>query len=66
MHASNNFRQEMLDGIRQNQSFSFDEYQAMLNLQCGVDDSGTQKAVDRNFSVYVIELHGLELEKTGG
>ena len=56
----------MLDGIRQNQSFSFDEYQAMLNLQCGVDDSGTQKAVDRNFSVYVIELHGLELEKTGG
>ena len=31
----------------------------MLNLQRGVDDSGTQKAVDRNFSVYVIELLGL-------
>lgn len=56
----------MLDGIRQKQSFSFDEYQVMLNLQCGVDDSGAQKTVDRNFSVYVIELHGLELEKTGG
>jgi len=59
----------MLDGIREKQSFGFDEYQAMLELQCGVDpssESGTQKAADRNYSVYVIDLHGLELERTGG
>jgi exocyst complex component 4 len=58
----------MLDGIRQKQSFSFDEYQAMLDLQCGVNSTSEgdlQKAVDRNYSVYVIELHGLEMEKTG-
>ncbi|KAK2461622.1 hypothetical protein APHAL10511_006085 [Amanita phalloides] len=61
--------QAMLDGIRQKQNFSFDEYQAMLDLQCGVvptSESGVQKATDRNYSVYVIDLHGLEMEKTGG
>jgi exocyst complex component 4 len=59
----------MLNGIREKRSFSFDEYQAMLNLQCGVDsssDDNTQKATDRNYSMYVIDLHGLEMEKTGG
>lgn len=38
----------------------------MLNLQCGVDqslgDSAASKAADRNYGMYSIELHGLELE----
>ncbi|KAK7064373.1 Sec8 exocyst complex component-specific domain-containing protein [Favolaschia claudopus] len=55
--------QEMLDSIRKKQIFTFDEYQIMLNLQCGLapGDDG-QKAGDRNFSMYVIDLHGLEME----
>lgn len=57
--------QEMLDGIRQRQSFSFDEYQTMLNFQCGVDPSegeaGTANATDRKYSLYMIDLHGLEI-----
>jgi exocyst complex component 4 len=56
----------MLDGIRQKQVFSFDEYKVMLNLQCGVNqadgDEGVARAIDRNYSMYVIDLHGLELE----
>lgn len=59
--------QEMLDGIRKKQAFSFEEYQTMLNLQCGVDqtrtgDERTSRATDRNYSMYVIDLHGLEME----
>ncbi|KAJ7071200.1 exocyst complex component sec8 [Mycena amicta] len=56
--------QEMLDGIRRKQDFTFDEYQVMLNLQCGVVDGNSDgaKAADRNFSMYVIDLHGLEME----
>ena len=57
----------MLDSIREKTVFSFDEYQTMLNLQCGVNqtegDAGVVKATDRNYSMYVIDLHGLELEK---
>jgi len=58
--------QDMLDGIRRKQEFSFDEYQTMLNLQCGVtqaggDAAGASKATDRNYSMYVIDLHGLEM-----
>jgi exocyst complex component 4 len=38
----------------------------MLNLQCGVDQSkgeaGAQTAMDRNYSMYVIDLHAMELE----
>jgi len=58
--------QEMLDGIRKTQSFSFDEYQTMLNLQCGVDPAKGKdsEAVDRNYSLYVIDLHGLEMGKS--
>lgn len=56
---------DMLDSIRQKQLFSFDEYQTMLNLQCGViqadGDAGVARATDRNYSMYVIDLHGLEL-----
>ncbi|KAF8167728.1 exocyst complex component sec8 [Crassisporium funariophilum] len=60
--------QEMLDGIRKRQTFTFDEYQAMLNLQCGVDSSqgsdAAGKATDRNYSLYVIDLHGLEMDRS--
>jgi exocyst complex component 4 len=41
----------------------------MLNLQCGVDQSigeaeAAKVAADRNYSMYVIDLHGLELESS--
>jgi exocyst complex component 4 len=56
----------MLDSIKQRQIFTFDEYQTMLNLQCGYfpGDGSTSatKPPDRNYNHYVIELHGLELE----
>lgn len=60
--------QEMLDGIRERQSFSFDEYQTMLKLQCGVDPArgkdGDVKAADHNYGLYVIDLHGLEMDRS--
>lgn len=38
----------------------------MLNLQCGVDQSQKDRsgaqATDRNYSMYIIDLHGLEME----
>ncbi|KAL0951436.1 hypothetical protein HGRIS_008128 [Hohenbuehelia grisea] len=56
---------EMLESIRKKTVFSFDEYQTMLNLQCGVVQSerevGAAQPADRNYSMYVIELHGLEM-----
>lgn len=57
----------MLEGIRKQQLFTFDEYQTMLSLQCGVDqtragEEKASKATDRNYSMYVIDLHGLEIE----
>lgn len=57
----------MIEKIRQHQEFTFDEYQTMLNLQCGVnpaESNGASKARDRNYSSYVIDLHGLELENS--
>ncbi|KAF5384828.1 hypothetical protein D9615_001370 [Tricholomella constricta] len=60
---------DMLDGVRKKPSFVFDEYQTMLNLQCGVNpaegEERAAKATDRNYSMYMIELHGLELESSG-
>ena len=54
----------MLDGIRQRQDFTFDEYEAMLNLQCGVDSADNEiKPKDRNYSMYVIDLRGMEMDK---
>jgi len=56
----------MLDSIREKQLFSFDEYKIMLDLQCGVQgQSDVTQATDRNYSMYVIDLHGLELESSG-
>ncbi|KAG2350162.1 hypothetical protein BDR05DRAFT_978965 [Suillus weaverae] len=60
--------QGLLDSIRQHQNFTFDEYKTILNLQCGVDQSigeaGVAKATDQNYSMYLIDLHGLELESS--
>ncbi|KAH0578246.1 hypothetical protein H2248_004024 [Termitomyces sp. 'cryptogamus'] len=59
----------MLDNIRKKALFTFEDYQTMLNLQCGVNpndgEAGAAKATDRNYSMYMIELHGLELEGSG-
>jgi exocyst complex component 4 len=58
----------LLDTCRQKQEFTFDEYKTILDLQCGVDPTKGSKAgnqaSDRNYSMYVIELHGLELENS--
>lgn len=58
----------MLSSIRKKQVFTFDEYKTMLDLQCGVDPTqaknGASQPTDRNYSMYVIDLHGLELEKS--
>lgn len=59
--------QEMLNGARGNHLFNFDEYQTMLNFQCGVDPSDaatSSKSIDRDYSSYVVELHGLEMDKS--
>ncbi|KAI0785469.1 Sec8 exocyst complex component-specific domain-containing protein [Irpex lacteus] len=59
---------DLLDAIRKKQEFSFDEYKTILDLQCGVDptqgEKGANQATDRSYSLYVIELHGLELENS--
>ena len=57
----------MLDSIKQTRKFRFEEYQALLNLQCGVDQqlgqAGVNMASNRKYSEYAIELHGLELHE---
>ncbi|KAK7059154.1 exocyst subunit [Paramarasmius palmivorus] len=61
--------QEMIQEIRKEQIYTFDDYQVMLALQCGVDPKGgdnrTSQATDRNYSMYMIDLHGLEIEDSG-
>ena len=56
----------MLSLIRKQQSFTFDQYEVMLNLRCGVDQSRKDRsgaqAMDENYDMYIIDLHGLELE----
>jgi len=60
--------ERMIQSIRQKQEYSFDEYEAMLDLQCGVDrtlgEAAAAQATDRNYSRYMIDLHGLELESS--
>ncbi|EGO02554.1 hypothetical protein SERLA73DRAFT_165642 [Serpula lacrymans var. lacrymans S7.3] len=60
--------QDMLNGIRQKKKFNFDEYKAILNLQCGVDqgedEATASRAADRNYNMYTIELRGLEMESS--
>ncbi|KAG6336133.1 hypothetical protein ID866_2943 [Astraeus odoratus] len=54
----------LLDNVRTNKTFTFDEYKVMLDLQCGVDrslgDAAATTAADPNYSMYTIELHELE------
>ncbi|KAI3622267.1 sec8 exocyst complex component specific domain-containing protein [Moniliophthora roreri] len=61
--------QDMIEEIRKEQVYTFDEYQVMLALQCGVDPKGgsnrTSQSTDRNYSMYMIDLHGLEIEESG-
>lgn len=56
----------MLSRIRKRRTFTFDQYEVMLNLQCGVDQSRKDRsgaqANDKNYSMYIIDLHGLEME----
>ncbi|KAH7885950.1 Sec8 exocyst complex component-specific domain-containing protein [Phlebopus sp. FC_14] len=60
--------QGLLEDVRTNKMFSFDEYNVMLRLQCGVDrclgETAAAQAIDRNYGMYTIELHGIELEST--
>lgn len=65
--------QALLDDARNERQYSFDEYKAMLNLQCGMDQGAVQSggvaqatATDKNYSSYIIELHGLDLEANDG
>jgi len=57
---------DMLASIRKQQAFTFEQYEVMLNLQCGIDQSRKDRtgaqAADRNYSMYIIDLHGLEME----
>ena len=66
--AANRRMQELLDTVRQKQEFTFDEYKAILDLQCDVQSSaapgGAAQATDRSYNMYLIELHGLELENS--
>ncbi|KAI0778405.1 Sec8 exocyst complex component-specific domain-containing protein [Trametes elegans] len=58
---------DLLEAVRQKQEFTFDEYKAILDLQCGVQPSATNgaaQAADRNYNMYLIELQGLELENS--
>ena len=56
----NNIRQQRLDT-----EYSFEALLAMLNFQCGDDgtagEKGAAAATNRNYSMYLIDLHGLEL-----
>ncbi|KAJ3563576.1 hypothetical protein NP233_g8850 [Leucocoprinus birnbaumii] len=58
--------QDLLDKIREKQTFTFDEYKTMLSFQCGVNpaegEAGVAKATDRKYNMYVIELHGLVMD----
>lgn len=56
----------LLETAKKERKFKFDEYKSMLNLQCGVDQTLSSTAAqpaDRNYNMYIIELHGLELEQ---
>ena len=51
--------QEMLDHVRENQTFTFEDYQTMLNLQCNIDQGET---ADRNYSTHLLDLQCLVME----
>lgn len=50
----------MLDGIRLKQTFTFVDYETMLNLQCSYDQG---EVADRNnYSTYLLDLQCLDME----
>jgi exocyst complex component 4 len=57
---------DMLASIHKQRAFTIGQYEVMLNLQCGVDqsqkDHSGAQATDKNYSMYIIDLHGLEME----
>jgi exocyst complex component 4 len=55
-----NSPQEMLDRIRNKQTFTFGDYETMLNLQCSVDQG---EAADRNYSLYLLDLQCLDMAR---
>lgn len=67
--VSHSYVKDMLDGVRKKALFTYDEYQAMLDLQCDVKqadgETGATKTRDHKYSMYMIELQGLELERAG-
>lgn len=67
-HLLTYLNQDLLDNIRQKQEFTFEEYKSLIDLQCGVDpklgENAAAQATDRNYNMYLIELHGLELENS--
>ncbi|QRV97223.1 exocyst complex component Sec8 [Ceratobasidium sp. AG-Ba] len=61
----------MLEHIKDKQSFGFEEYKSMLNLQCGVDQAlaesnqlsaAASQASVREYNDYLIELHALAID----
>jgi hypothetical protein len=60
------FFQDMLASIHKQRTFTFEQYEVMLSLQCGVDQSQKDRsgaqATDKDYSMYIIDLHGLEME----
>jgi exocyst complex component 4 len=56
----------MLASIHKQRAFTIGQYEVMLNLQCGVDQSQKDlsgvHATDKNYSMYIIDLHGLEMK----
>ncbi len=58
--AVNNCMQEMLDRVRQKQTFKFEDYKTMLNLQCNTEQG---EPVDRNYSMYLLDLQCLDMER---
>ncbi|KAG9089978.1 hypothetical protein FRC06_001261 [Ceratobasidium sp. 370] len=61
----------MLEHIKDKQTFGFEEYKSMLNLQCGVDQAmvdnnqlgaAASQASVREYNDYLIELHALAID----
>lgn len=55
-----NSAQAMLDRIRKKQTFRFEDYQTMLNLQCSIDQG--EASSDRNYSTHLLDLQCLVME----
>jgi len=57
---------QMLDAIRRQPEFSFEEYKSMLNFQCGVDQTMSDPGLgSSDFNLYLIDLHALAMDDWG-